>query len=358
MKEVAMETQQDIQAKEQESKSWPKVSIIVLNWNGWKYTIECLESIYRINYPNYQVIVVDNASTDGSLEKIKAWAEGKFDVWVKQDSPLRHLSFPPVPKPISYIEYSRLQAEVGGTSNDNVQLILIQTGANLGYAGGNNVGIRYALKTGAEYILILNNDTVIDKNALSEMIKMFKEKKKAGVIGPKLLYYHYPDTLQTAGCRFDFWMGLCFMNGWKEKDKGQWDTPYQPDVITGAAMLCSRTTFEQVGLMDESFFMYVEEIDWEVRVKKAGFEIWYCPQAKVWHVENASTGYKSPFVEYWSTYNNLRLVHRYYPLRLPVAIFFHLLRAVRRFAKGRFKSGFSIIKGIKGICLEVIKWRK
>lgn len=125
-----------------------KVYVIILNWNGWEDTIECLESVFRNIYPSYTVIVCDNGSHDGSLERIKLWAEGKLDVLVPSHNPLRPLSYPPVIKPIPYIEYYREDAEKGGINDGKIPLVLIQTGGNLGFAGGNNVGLRYILARG------------------------------------------------------------------------------------------------------------------------------------------------------------------------------------------------------------------
>ena len=107
-------TKESNKLKNKKPKEWPKIAIIILNWNGWKDTIECLESVFRIDYPNYQVIVVDNNSPNNSMEYIKAWAEGNLDVWTKPDNPLRHLSNPPVPKPVPYVFYNKEEAEKGG----------------------------------------------------------------------------------------------------------------------------------------------------------------------------------------------------------------------------------------------------
>lgn len=141
-------------------------------------TIECLESVLRNDYPNYQVIVVDNNSPNNSMEYIKAWAEGKLDIWVKPDNPLRHLSFPPVEKPVPYVFYDREEAEKGGNpeleerlKNDipngittKYPLVFIQSGYNGGFAFGNNVGIKYALaKDDFDSVILLNNDTIIEK---------------------------------------------------------------------------------------------------------------------------------------------------------------------------------------------------
>ena len=159
-----MKVKDSIEIKKEERIKWPKVAIIILNWNGWKDTIECLESVFRNTYPNYQVIIVDNGSTDGSMGKIKKWAEGKQEILTpKPNHPLYHLSHPPVKKPIPYIYYTREEAEKGGNfkleekitkewqkqrklnskelnTTSSYPLIFIQTGENLGCAGGNNGG--------------------------------------------------------------------------------------------------------------------------------------------------------------------------------------------------------------------------
>ena len=141
------------------------VYVILLNWNGWKDTIHCLESLFRSDYSDYRVIVCDNASTDGSMEKIKAWAEGKVMPDEELNDQLKPLVFPPVAKPIAYVEYNRAEAEAGGNGSEkNTPLVLIQNGSNDGFSAGNNVGIRYALKKNADYIWLLNNDTVVKGN--------------------------------------------------------------------------------------------------------------------------------------------------------------------------------------------------
>ena len=168
---VEVETKGSNELKNKKSKDWPKVAIIILNWNGWEDTIECLESVFRISYPNHKVIVVDNGSTDSSMEKIKNWADGKLEVLTPGPAHhLYHLSHPPVKKPIPYVYYTREEAEKGGnfTIEEKITLpyplILIQTDENLGFAGGNNVGIKYTLcNKNIDYLLLLNNDIVVDK---------------------------------------------------------------------------------------------------------------------------------------------------------------------------------------------------
>jgi len=277
-----------------------KVSIIILNWNGWKDTIECLESIFRNTYPNYQVIVIDNGSTDGSLEKIKNWAEGKEEVLTPEPThPLYHLSHPLIEMSIPYIYYNREEAEKGGNfkleeklkeawqkqgrhnskkinPTSSYPLIFIQTGENLGYAGGNNVGIRYALSKGScGYVWLLNNDTVIDKDALTELVNLAEADKKIGMVGSKLLYYYEPKTIR-------------FLNndtvGWNRMDKEYSEVEW----IVGASLLAKKKVVKEVGLLDELYFMYNEEIDWCIETGRKGYKIFSCWKSKVWHKEGAS----------------------------------------------------------------------
>jgi GT2 family glycosyltransferase len=277
----------------------PKVYIIILNYNGWADTIECLESVLRSDYSNYQVVVVDNNSPNNSMEYIKAWAEGKLDVWVKSGHPLRYLSFPPVKKPIPYVYYSRGEAEKGGDPElekrmeqnlsrgmtTRYPIIFIQTGENLGFAGGNNVGIRYALYKGDfEFLWILNNDTVVKRDSLTMLVekaKCYREKNigKIGIIGSKLLYYDMPNVIQGVGGKYNKFLAVTKHIGAFEKDKSQYDNEKvlkKIDYIIGASMFVSKDFLYDVGLMCEDYFLYYEELDWAIRGRRNGYlDIFY-----------------------------------------------------------------------------------
>jgi len=213
-----------------------KVYIVIINWNGWKDTIECLESVFRNDYSNYQVVVCDNGSLDGSMEHITAWAAGGLDVYLPKNDQLRDLSFPPVSKPIRYVQYDRKEAESGGKPwADDIRLILIQTSANLGFAGGNNVGFRYALaRDDFAYIWLLNNDTVIRPDALIKLVMKIKEKPKIGMCGSTLLYYHDPELIQAAGGgHYNKWLGTTrHLAAFKSSD----ETVDDKDILSGCPM--------------------------------------------------------------------------------------------------------------------------
>ena len=165
-----------------------KVYILILNWNNWRDTLECLESISAITYPSFEVVVIDNASTDGSVDRIGEWLQGREGSASMAEG---------------YVLYDRLQAEGVGdaaTEGSSGRCVIIQTGENLGYAGGNNVGIRYALaRDDCAYVWVLNNDTVVEPEALTALVECLGQDAKAGAAGSCLLYYHTPGTIQARG---------------------------------------------------------------------------------------------------------------------------------------------------------------
>jgi len=277
---------------------YPKVYIVLLNYNGWVDTIECLESVLRNDYPNYQVIVVDNNSPDNSMEYLKAWAEERLDVWVNPDNPLRNLSFPPVPKPIPYVYYTREEAEKGGNleieeelknkmSKDitsKYTLVFIQSGGNLGFAGGNNVGIRYALAKGDfEYIWLLNNDTVVRKDSLIKLVE-FAEKNNIGISGSILMYYDSPNIVQAYGGHINKFLGTSHRILKKEQIKDKLN------YIAGASFLINRRVIEKIGLLPEDYFLYYEETDYCFNASKNDFSLGVALDSVVYHKEGQSTG--------------------------------------------------------------------
>jgi GT2 family glycosyltransferase len=242
-------------------KKLPSVVIIVLNWNGLADTLECLESLARLDYPTYEVVVVDNGSTDGSVEAIR-------------------MRFP--------------------------QVTLIENGENLGYTGGNNVGLQYALAQGADYALLLNNDTEVALDFLRRLLDAMEADPLIGMAGPTIYYHERPDIIWSAGGAIDWQRGSTRMVGLDERDEGQFGAEPRPvDFVTGCAMLVRQTVMEQVGLLDERFFAYYEETEWCVRVARAGYKIVHVPLAQIWHKISPSARADSPLVHYYMTRNRL-----------------------------------------------------
>ena len=359
------------EVKKKSIKKWPKVAIIILNWNGWKDTIECLESVFRNTYPNYQVIVMDNGSTDGSIEKIKAWAEGKQEVLTPESThPLYHLSYPCVKKSIPYIYYNREEAERGGdftleekmtkewrnykklndielSPTSPYPLIFIQTGKNLGFAGGNNIGMRYTLKNeDFDYIWLLNNDTVIDKKALIKMVKLARCEKTIGMIGSKLMFYNNIKMIQSiGGGEIIALQGRTKVIGYQQKDRRQWDKPLEIDFITGASLLVKKQVIDDVGLMDENYFLYFEDVDWSIRSKIKNCKLLYCPESKIWHKEGGTVKALSSFAIYYSTRNSLIFMKKYYKSYFLLNFLFLFIgRVVDKIWKKQFVNLYYIVK--------------
>lgn len=244
----------------------PAVSIIVLNYNGCEDTLACLRSLEHLTYPNFTVIVVDNHSSDGSVEAVRA-------------------------------------------AHPNVKLI--ETGANLGFTGGNNVGIRYALQHGADYVMLLNNDTVSAPDMLDVMIEVMEAAPDIGVTGPMIYYYSAPDIIWSAGGAIDWARGTTDMIGLNEEDKAQFGLSPRPvDFVTGCCLLARRETWERAGLLDEKFFMYYEETEWCVRAGRAGFRIVHVPMAMLWHKISIESRASSPRAHYYMTRNRLLFLRR------------------------------------------------
>jgi GT2 family glycosyltransferase len=243
------------------------VHIILVNWNGKEITLDCLRSLHALTYPHVKILVVDNGSTDGSAD---AFAE----------------RFPDV-------DVMRLKE-------------------NLRFAGGNNAGIRHALQQGAELIMLLNNDTLVDPGFLEPMLERFLSDPSCGMVGPKIYYADNPTSIWFAGGEISMWTGTMRHTGIREPDHGQFDMARTIDYVSGCCLLTGRAVVEKVGLLDESYFMYGEDADWSMRVRRAGYRIVYEPRAKVWHRLSISTGgHLSLFKMQNKAISNFRFFARY-----------------------------------------------
>jgi len=244
----------------------PKVFIIILNWNGWRDTIECIESLKKLNYPNYEVVIVDNGSTDESPQILPQ-------------------KFP--------------------------KIKLIETGKNLGFAGGNNVGIKYALEKSADYILLLNNDALVDSGFLKESVRVGESDQKIGILGPKIYFYDTETNKKTnkiwfAGGKINkiLTKGTHINYGQIDKYDGRLRTV---DYITGCAILVKREVIKKIGPMNEDYFLYYEDADWCLRARKRGFKCVLVPKAKIWHKCSRSAQEGSPSYIYYHSRNGLML---------------------------------------------------
>jgi GT2 family glycosyltransferase len=244
----------------------PKVTVITLNWNRKEDTIECVKSLLALDYPNYEVVVVDNGSTDGSVETFK-----------------QH--FP--------------------------SITVIENKTNLGYGQGFNKGIEYALAKGAKYMLVINNDAIIDNKSLAELVRVAESDPKIGLVSGKTYYYNAPNRLQTVGKIANFTTGAVRNVGLDEIDNGQHDELKEYHFLDDVYWLARGELFKKIGLYDKNFFIYYEEVDLCARASKAGYKIIYTPHAKIWHKQFTSTGGRvNPFLTYHITRNRIIFMKR------------------------------------------------
>ena len=278
-------------------KYFPKVYVVIVNWNRPEDTIECIKSVKNLSYPNFEIILVDNGSKDNSIETIKE-----------------------IYKDINSIENKK----------------------NLGFAEGNNVGIRFALNNDAEYIWLLNNDTIVHQNALTAMVDVGERIPESGILGSKIYYYDKPDFIWFAGATIDWKRAVSLHTGINQEDRPEYGVLGEVDRITGCSMVVKRELCERIGLMDEKLFLYVEEVDWCVRARNAGYKIFYVPDSKVYHKISSSTGEDFSVVyNYFNTRNFLYVIRKNmsFPLRE-----FYLLNAI-----------FHKLNECKGILKEIIR---
>ncbi len=262
-----------------------KVYIILLNWNGWEDTIECLESLFRSQYPRFRIVVCDNLSSDGSMEKIKAWANGSLSPKDRLNSQLKPYVDPPVEKPVSFVEYDREKADIGGDPDDKKSpLILIQNGANNGFSAGNNVGIRYAMSRNADYIWLLNNDTVVTPTTMKELVYRMQTGEHTGLAGAMIYYAEKPSVTQAYGGG-----KLMPLIGTDHFVTAPADLHY----ISGTSMFIKREVIEQIGLLDDGYFFYWEDVDYSRRALDNGWQLAVASNAMVYHKFSASVGGQS-----------------------------------------------------------------
>lgn len=226
---------------------YPNVSIIILNWNGLEDTIACLESLQKITYPSYKVIVVDNGSEGNDVEVLRE----KFGDYIH----------------------------------------IIENEKNYGFAEGNNIAIRWLLDDSKpDYFLLLNNDTVVDPEFLAELVKVAESDERIGFSGPKTYYYDFngrKDVINFAGGKFSIWKGQSYQIGAREVDRGQYDEIREMDYVAGSCLLVRKGLVKDIGLLSSSYFAYWEDTDWCCRGYKARYKSIYVPKAKIWHKDAA-----------------------------------------------------------------------
>jgi len=262
-----------------------KISVVVLCYNGVQLTLGCLESILKQDYGNVEVVLVDNGSTDGTISLVTE-------------------KFP--------------------------QARWVQNHQNLGYAMGNNKGIEYALASEAEAVFLVNNDTRLHETCISNLVKSLKADPKIGVIGPMVYTWDGNKTISSAGGMVNWRMAYAANVGMGEKDAGQYQGRYV-DFINGCGILVSREAIKRTGGLDPTFFMYWEETDWCLRVKKSGFEVYFEPAGEMEHKAPIVSTELGPTTLYYMTRNRFLFFYRHSPASIkPIS----LARALKGTLKG------------------------
>ena len=270
-----------------DAKKKPLVYVVILNWNNASDTLECLQSLEDTDYRPYIPVVVDNGSTDGSVERIQT-------------------AFPGIHQ--------------------------IELDSNLGYAAGNNFGLEYALEEGADYILVLNNDTLVDKGMLRELVAFAETNEEIGMIGPKMYCYQPEDTIFALGSFVDWSKGETTNRGMflPSSEIGYPLEAETVDYIPGCCVLVSRKMLEKVGLLDPIYYLNYEDVDWGIRAQREGFEVWFTPDAVLWHKVSATMGQASPMNTYYMTRNALLFFWKNSPRQFKLRAIAHImLRTIR-----------------------------
>ncbi len=283
-------------------KAHPHVIIVILNWNGKEDTAECLDSLSLITYPNFAIVVVDNASTDGSA------------AFFKQRYP--------------HIE-------------------IVQNSTNMGFGAGNNAGITFAVNVGADYVLLLNNDTLADKHLLDCLVREAESDSTIGFVGPKIYRLYEGEAteydvwktfrwkkmrldsrqksaiLHSAGGLFNPWLGRARHRGAGELDTGQYDERATVDFVEGSCVLVKKSIIKRIGMLDPTYFAYMEDVDWCLRGADVGYKTVYVPLAKVWHRRSKSSIPQTRF--YYNTRNRFWLMQKRTKLQYVTFLFSFLL---------------------------------
>jgi GT2 family glycosyltransferase len=245
------------------------VAVVILNWNQEKDTAECLSSLRAVRGGPLRVILVDNGSPPESVDRL----ERTFS-----------------------------------------EALVIRLPENQGFAAGNNAGIARAVQEGASHILLLNNDTLVDPNFLAPLLEGLKEPK-TGMVGPKIYYHPEVTRIWFAGGMIDWRTGRQWHLGADELDKGQWDRPREVDYITACCLLAPAGLFQEIGGLDERYFIYFEETDWNLRARRRGYQCRYLPDSRIYHKVSQAMKTGSPTSDYYYTRNRLLFFKSHAPAR-------------------------------------------
>lgn len=296
-------------------KAFPSVAIILVNWKSFAVTHDCLLSLHELNYPNFKVIVVDNGSQDESYSKL-------------------HELHP--------------------------EIVLIASDTNLGFTGGNNIGLRYAQEQQFDYSIMLNNDTFSEPDFLDILVSYMETHPEVGAIQPRIHFHHNRNLLWNGGAYYHPWTGFTFTDGENQLPKKRHLQLKEVDWISGCALMVRNTILARTGLLTESFFMYSEDVDLSFRIRQLGYKLIYHPESVIYHIAGVSNksatpgkeGYVNPIVHYYNQRNRLWIIKKYTPWycwpSVIICNFFYILLVLGYFAaRGRFKKLNAMCRAVK-----------
>jgi GT2 family glycosyltransferase len=292
---------------------YASLAIVIVNWNSFDVTQNCLASLRSIDYPNYKIIVVDNGSNDSSGDKLKS-------------------EFP--------------------------EIILLKNEENLGFTGGNNTGIEFALNNDLELVMLLNNDTIVTPKFATNLVTFLQQDVNIGAIQPKIMFNQEREIIWNAGSSFSKVWHLTKTIGMGEFDKGDYDTQREIPWVTGCCFLTKSSIIREIGKLDDCFFIYYEDTDWSFRIKQKGYKLIYEPSSKIYHEvgksndnrETFGEGNLSPFSHYVNVRNHIFIVRRYAKgVFFITSMLYQLYKLVGYslyfLTRGRFKKLKSSIRG-------------
>lgn len=254
----------------------PSVAIIIINWNNYPHTHACLSSLRKVSYSNFETIVVDNGSQDGS------------DLLLEKEYP---------------------------------EVTLLRNADNQGFTGGNNRGIQYALDKNFDYLMLLNNDTEVDPDFLNELIKVIDADPRIGAVQPKFYFLNNKDRIWNAGGSIIKSLGWVRTIGENKLAKDKYDQPKSTEWITGCCFMVRTNIVREIGGLNDRFFIYYEDVEWSLRIRSLGYKLLYCPKSIIYHEAGASSknedagkeGALNPNVHYFATKNNILVLRKYTP---------------------------------------------
>lgn len=269
----------------------PSVAIIIINWNSYPHTRECLSSLRKVSYPNFISIVVDNGSQDGS------------DLQLEREFP---------------------------------EVTLLRNTDNQGFTGGNNRGIQHALDREFDYLMLLNNDTEVKPDFLDHLINVIDADPSIGAVQPKFYYLNNKDRIWNAGGSIIKSLGWVRTIGENQLAKEKYDHPNSTEWITGCCFMVRTSIVREIGGLNDRFFLYYEDVEWSLRIRSLGYKLYYCPKSIIYHEAGASSksenagkeGPLSPQVHYFATKNNILVLRKYTP--------WYFIPSVFLFQSGRY----------------------